>query len=82
MRALVELAEQYSTAKLRSRGSPDSAQLLSSSLSPRQQLPYDPSSVFLLELMVSITSKAPHAIANTWFVTAHALAGHVHTLAL
>lgn len=33
------------------------------------QLPYDPASVFLLEIMVSITSNAPQYIEELWYVS-------------
>jgi brefeldin A-resistance guanine nucleotide exchange factor 1 len=29
-------------------------------------LPYDPASVFLLEIMISITSQAPQYIGDLW----------------
>jgi brefeldin A-resistance guanine nucleotide exchange factor 1 len=32
------------------------------------QLPYDPASVFLLEIMVSITNQAPQYIEELWYV--------------
>jgi brefeldin A-resistance guanine nucleotide exchange factor 1 len=61
IRALEALAHERTIAKLK---------IHSEDIAPMdgypRQLPYDPASVFLLEIMVSITSQAPQYIGDLW----------------
>ena len=64
IRAVEALAHERTVAKLRAQ---------SEDIPPIEgevsQLPYDPASVFLLEIMVSITSHAPQYIEELWCVS-------------
>jgi len=61
IRALEALAHERTVAKLQIHAV--DATLIDDQPS---QLPYDPASVFLLEIMVSITSQAPLYIEELW----------------
>ncbi|KAH9484177.1 hypothetical protein JR316_0003657 [Psilocybe cubensis] len=63
VRALEALAHERTVAKLKIQ-SDDSIPPLDDR--GNHQLPYDPASVFLLEIMVSITSQAPQYIEELW----------------
>lgn len=62
VRALEALAHERTVAKLKIY-SEDSIPPIDDQL---VQLPYDPASIFLLEIMVSITSQAPQYIEELW----------------
>ena len=62
IRALEALAHERTVAKLQIN-SEDTIPLIDDQPT---QLPYDPASVFLLEIMVSITSQAPSYIEELW----------------
>lgn len=66
VKALEALAHERTVARLR--------QELDEISSPSQggapqTLPYDPASVFLLEMMVSIACQTAHQIDEVWYVT-------------
>jgi len=61
IRALEALAHERTVAKLKIHS--DDIPLIDDQ---PYQLPYDPASVFLLEIMVSITSQAPQYIEELW----------------
>lgn len=87
MRALVTLAERLTVARLRptrkslaesttSNGSPPpSPSNARDRERSKSQLAYDPSSVFLLELMVSIASRATQCLPAVWCVVLFCLYG-------
>jgi brefeldin A-resistance guanine nucleotide exchange factor 1 len=60
VRAIEALAHERSIARLRAHSEDVPP------LDEVSQLPYDPASVFLLEIMVSITSQAPQYIEELW----------------
>jgi brefeldin A-resistance guanine nucleotide exchange factor 1 len=67
IRSMVDLNERLTLDKIRSRAAP----ILQtngppSPVSGRSQVPYDPSVVFMVELMMSIAGEAEHAIMETW----------------
>lgn len=65
--AVVDLAERVTLDRIRPKAfATTNGSNSSPSVLMRTQLPYDPSSAFLLELMVSIASKTPDAISETW----------------
>ncbi len=64
IRAIEALAHERTVTKLRSQ--PEDIPPVDDEIF---QLPYDPASVFLLEIMVSITSRAPQYIEELWSVT-------------
>jgi brefeldin A-resistance guanine nucleotide exchange factor 1 len=61
IRAIEALAHERSIARLRAQS--EDVPSLDDEVS---QLPYDPASVFLLEIMVSITSQGPRYIEELW----------------
>jgi brefeldin A-resistance guanine nucleotide exchange factor 1 len=63
IRAIEALAHERTVTKVRSQ--PEDTPIDDEIF----QLPYDPASVFLLEIMVSITSRAPRYIEELWSVT-------------
>lgn len=69
IRSMVDLNERLTLDKVRNRSTP--APPGSGPPSPvtgRDQVPYDASVVFMLELMMSIAGEAEHAIHETWYV--------------
>ena len=62
IRALEALAHERTIAKIHSED------MIAPMDGYPHQLPYDPASVFLLEIMVSITSQAPQYIGDLWYV--------------
>lgn len=65
LQSLVELAERLTSDRLGSRefaGAPSQS-------ASRHQLPYEPASVFLLELMVSIAGQSEDSLSETWCVS-------------
>jgi len=62
IRALEALAHERTVAKLQI----NSEDAIPPIDDQPTQLPYDPASVFLLEIMVSITSQAPSYIEELW----------------
>ena len=73
VQSLVRLAERHTVERTRARSvstsngtSTPPPPSINGPSAQREPLPYDPSSVFLLELIVSITSKADGAIEQTW----------------
>ncbi|KAF8810722.1 Sec7 domain-containing protein [Phlegmacium glaucopus] len=62
IRALEALAHERTIAKLKIH----SEDMIAPMDGYPRQLPYDPASVFLLEIMVSITSQAPQYIGDLW----------------
>ena len=61
VRAIEALAHDRSIVRLRAQS--EEVPVLDNEVS---QLPYDPASVFLLEIMVSITNQAPQYIDELW----------------
>ena len=61
IRAIEALAHDRTIARLRAQ-----SEDVPSLEDEASQLPYDPASVFLLEIMVSITSQAPQYIEELW----------------
>ena len=61
IRALEALAHERTISKLKIH----SEDMIAMDGCPRQ-LPYDPASVFLLEIMISITSQASQYIGDLW----------------
>ncbi|THH10280.1 hypothetical protein EW145_g1429 [Phellinidium pouzarii] len=71
VRALEALAHERTVARLKQEIDdtvPPSSPNPRRGLSPPQTLSYDPASVFLLEMMVSIVSKTPKCLEETWQV--------------
>lgn len=72
IRALEALAHERTVARLKQElddvAAPNSPNARSRGKS-LQTLSYDPASVYLLETMVSIVSKTPHYIEETWSVS-------------
>ena len=70
VRALEALAHERTVARLKQElddtGVPTSPSPSRKGTSAPQALSYDPGSVFLLEMMVSIISKTPQYIEETW----------------
>lgn len=64
IRALEALAHERTIAKLKIH----SEDMIAPMDGYPRQLPYDPASVFLLEIMVSITSQAPQYIGDLWYI--------------
>jgi brefeldin A-resistance guanine nucleotide exchange factor 1 len=62
IRALEALAHERTIAKLKIH----SEDMIPPMDGYPRQLPYDPASVFLLEIMISITSQAPQYIGDLW----------------
>lgn len=62
IRALEALAHERTIAKLKIH----SEDMIAPMDGYPRQLPYDPASVFLLEIMISITSQAPQYIGDLW----------------
>ena len=62
IRALEALAHERTIAKLKIH----SEDMIAPMEGYPRQLPYDPASVFLLEIMISITSQAPQYIGDLW----------------
>lgn len=68
---LIELTQRMTVDRVRGRSSavgalPNSPVITTTP--SRVQLPYDPSSVLLLEILTSIVAKAESSIAELWFV--------------
>lgn len=64
---LVDLNERATLVKIRERTYNAVSSSPSISIN-KTQLDYDPSSVFMLELMMSIAAEAEHAVPETWYV--------------
>ena len=64
MRALVDLAGRRTLRPLQLEYDSDDMQTQHDSVPP--QIPYDPASVFLLEMMISITAQTPDKIEDVW----------------
>jgi brefeldin A-resistance guanine nucleotide exchange factor 1 len=62
VRALEALAHERAVAKLKLQTEDNFTELDD----PPYTLPYDPASVFLLEMMISIASQAPQYIEEIW----------------
>lgn len=66
MHGLVDLNERLTLDKIRQRPPSSLATNPPSPIVSRQQVPYDPSTVFMLEFMMSIAGEAEAAAHETW----------------
>ena len=71
LQALIELDQRITVERLRTRAgagsAPNSPQI--SINSSRDQLPYDPCAVLLLEVVTSIVSRSQDALSEIWYVS-------------
>ena len=66
MQGLVDLNERLTLDKIRTRPLSGLGSGPPSPMLGRAQVPYDASTVFMLEFMMSIAGEAEHAVHETW----------------